>query len=541
MSRAEAFLSSVVQVASPLHAVQESIVAVKLHPDAVSVMQLEPKRDDWALNRIVTWSLGKDVGRTPLEQNYAFLADQVNMVREEANVSGVDAGISIPANLFDTRLLTLPYCEEEELAEEAEIEGFWEEQDPELINLETKILRYQVLYANENDDQLVVLFSSIPKATVLRYIDLLIDAELLPVFVENEVFSLINGIYTRLDAEKRYEPTLVLHICPGANMVVGFESNRVVMQKIPISDFDEALLLEIEDIEQIDGEFWEEVSIRIREQIKQAIFFLQEEREFPNVSRLHLVSEHKNIENMNALLHDRVGTVRLQPWDALNDIDVPANNARYVDYFRNASVFTSALGLATQGINIQGKTEDKQHKRFLNMNFLPAAQSIRRNRQFAVLNKLLIIGVGVILTTSFFLIGVTNVPTLVSSNKKASTYEDAASEAKTEDLRNQGLTKKFAGLREDNRRLDDMVTPKGYTILFSKLATMLPPKTELETLTLTADSEVTITGFSESAVTINTFANNIVKEGLARSASVKQSRSGNLFSFTISTKLVAKD
>ncbi len=42
MSRAESFLTGVVQVAGPLQSVQENVVAVKLHPDAVSLMQPEP-------------------------------------------------------------------------------------------------------------------------------------------------------------------------------------------------------------------------------------------------------------------------------------------------------------------------------------------------------------------------------------------------------------------------------------------------------------------------------------------------------------------
>ena len=541
MSTSEAFLSNVVQIAAPLHGVQDNIVAVKLHPDAVSIMQLGPTLEDWELNRLVTWSLGKDIGRSPIEQNYPYLAEQVNLVRKEANMAGLDAGIAIPAHLFDTRLLTLPYFEEEELAEEAEIDGFWEEQDPELTNLGMKIIRYQILAANESDDRTVVLFSSIPEPTVRRYIGLLIDASLLPVYVENEAFSLINGIYTRLDAEKRYEPSLVLHICPGANMVVGFEQSRVVMQKISISDFDEALLLEIEDIEEVAGEFWEEVAIRIGEQIKQAVAFLHEERDFPNVNRLLLVSEHKNMDNMHTLLHRHIGAMRLQCWDALKGVDVPSDNAAYVDYFRNPSVFTSALGLATQGLNVQGKSDDRLHPRFLHMNFLPDVQAIRRNRRFGVLNKLLLLGIGVILAASFFLIGVTNIPTLIASSRKAAAYEEVVAQADIENLRHQGLEKKFADLKEDKRRLDDMVTPKAYTHLLAKLAAILPPKAELETLTIDADSRVTITGFSQSTVAINRFANNIVNEGLARSAPVQQSQAGKFFAFTISTKLVAKD
>ncbi len=88
MSRAESFLTGVVQVAGPLQSVQENVVAVKLHPDAVSLMQLEPTLDEWQLDRIVTWSLGKDIGRRPVEENYPYLVDQIRMLRERGQYSG---------------------------------------------------------------------------------------------------------------------------------------------------------------------------------------------------------------------------------------------------------------------------------------------------------------------------------------------------------------------------------------------------------------------------------------------------------------------
>ena len=541
MSRAEAFLTGVVQVAGPLQAVQENVVAVKLHPDAVSVMQLQPTIDEWKLDRIVTWALGKDIGRRPVEENYPYLVDQIRMVREEANIIGIDAGISIPANLFETRLLTLPYIPEDELEEETGFEGFWEEQDPELTNLDMKIVRYQVLYSNENDDKTVVLFSAIPEATVRRYIGLLIDADLMPVFVENEAFSLINGIYTRLDVEKLANPVLMLHLCPNSNMVIGFERNRVVMQKVDISEFDEALLLELEDIDTVDGPFWEEISIRVGEQVKQALAFLHEERDFPKLSKLHLVSEHKNIQNMTDLLKDYVGSTRLVPWDALDAVEVPSDQARYVDYFRNSSVFTTALGLATQGINITGKSEDLRHRRLIDLNFLPDVRAIRRTRQFAALNKLLLVGISMLFVASFLLIGVANIPTLVSSNRAVKAYDDIASDAQSQNLRHAALTKKMKDLEASNKKLNNLVNPQGYTILMSSLSEMLPEQAELESLTVNENADLVITGYSRSTVAINQFAKNIIKKGLARKAPVTQSKSGNLFAFTITARLVARN
>ena len=115
MSRVEAFLGNAVQMAGPLFRLQKRIVAVKLHPDAVSVLQLHADVEKSHLERIVTWSLENDIGRQPVHENYRFLVDQITAAAGEAGIDGVDAGISVPANLFDTRVLTLPYFSEDDL------------------------------------------------------------------------------------------------------------------------------------------------------------------------------------------------------------------------------------------------------------------------------------------------------------------------------------------------------------------------------------------------------------------------------------------
>ncbi len=111
-------------------------------------------------------------------------------------------------------------------------------------------------------------------------------------------------------------------------------------------------------------------------------------------------------------------------WDALDAVEVPSNQARYVDYFRNGSVFTTALGLATQGLNILGKSDDKRHRRLIDMNFLPDVSAIRRTRQFAALNKLLMVVIGFLFVASFLLIGVANVPSLLETNKKVKVFSE---------------------------------------------------------------------------------------------------------------------
>ena len=169
MSRREALLSNVVQIARPLTMRQERIVSVKLHPDAVSVLQLRPVLDRWQMERLVSWSLSAPVGRAAVQDNYPLLVNEISAAAHQARIDGVDAGISIPASYFDTRFLTLPFFTQEDLEQESQDDAFWEEFDPELTNLEGKVVRFQILYTSENEDRSLVLVSTIPMTEINRF------------------------------------------------------------------------------------------------------------------------------------------------------------------------------------------------------------------------------------------------------------------------------------------------------------------------------------------------------------------------------------
>jgi len=539
MSRADAILASAVQIAGPLTRVQDRIVAVKMHPDAVSVLQLHSTLDEWKLERLVSWSLEAPVGRAPVRDNFPYLVDQIAAAATEAAVDGVDAGIAIPASYFDTRLLTLPYFPEADLAAEADEPEFWEEFDPELTNLDGRISRHQILYSNENEDRTLVLFSSIAESDIDRYRGLLLDANLLPVFLENELFSMINGVYARLDVDDLFKPFSVLHICPGNNYVICSARGRLAMQKIKISDFDEALLEELEGLDSVDGEFWEEVAIRVSEQIRQAVAFIAEEQEFQEPDKLFLVSEYKVLDNMVSLLADRLDPIRIMPYDAMADVEMPNEHAKYVDYFRNNSVFTSAIGLATQGLDIEGRAENAGHRRLISMNFLPTAVTIKRNRQLAAVNRILSVAIIGVLVLSGALLGINTVPAYLQTREAARQYDTAKSYAQTQKLLQATNEKKLTEVTQVNINLRKMSRQRGYAEFMSQLPAMIPATAELQKMELREDGKLSISGLAMSNDDINTIKQNFkTMKFTRREPQVTSKREDPYWAFSIDTDLV---
>ncbi|MGC6535567.1 MAG: PilN domain-containing protein [Parvibaculales bacterium] len=539
MSKAEAFLAGAVQIAGPLTRVQERIVAVKLHPDAISVAQLHPSMDEWQMDRLVSWALDRNIGREPVQENYPYLANEISAAADEAGVDGVDAGISIPASLFDTRTVTLPYMLEEDLAEEAEEPEFWEEFDPELTNLMGRVLRYQILYSSEAEDKTVVLVSSISVGDLERYRGLLLDANLLPVVLENEVFSLINGIYARMSTDDRFKPFVIIHLCPGNNLVVAHNRGRVMTHKINISDFDEALLSELQGVDEMAGDFWEEVAIRVSEQVKQAIAFVVETYDFPNPDKAFLVSEYKEIDNFSALLYERLGTTRVVVYDAMEDVDVPNEHAKYVDYFDNPSVFTTVIGLATQTLNIEGKSEGDQHQRLISMNFLEDVVRIRFNRQLAALNRILTVAIIGVVLFSGSVLGVNTVPAYLETREASKQFNKAESDAQTQNLRRQANEKKLKEANAIIIAVQENAVQSGHAKFLKELPNMIPVGAELERIEINEHEGVRIFGLATSNKQINDIKKMLrEKRFLRRDPNVETAKIGDYWSFTMRMKLV---
>jgi Tfp pilus assembly PilM family ATPase/Tfp pilus assembly protein PilN len=538
MSRAEAFLAGAVQIAGPLLRRQERIVAVKLHPDAVSVLQLQPGVDEWDLDRLVSWSLENAIGRSPVQDNFNYLADQISAAAREADIDGVDAGISIPHSLFDVRILQLPYMEEGELADEAEEPEFWEEFDPELNNLVGRVVRHQILYANEGEDRTDVMIASLPVGELERYRSLMLEANLIPVFVENELFSLVNGIYARMTTDERYRPFFAVHLCPGNNHIVVHFRGRLYMHKINISDFDEALLMELERVDEVEGDFWEEVAIRVSEQVKQAISFLVETYDVQRPDKLFLVSEYREIENFYFLLHERLGTARVVIYDAMDDVDVPNQHQKYVDFFANASIFTTAIGLATQGLNVEGRSHDKMHSRLISMNFLEDAPRIRRNRQLSAVNRILSLAIVAVILFSGTVLGVNTVPAFLQTRAASAQFSAAEASARAESLRRQVNEKK---LTEINQVIGDIranSANRGYGVFLSKLPALLPAGAELQKLEIDAKDGVEMAGLALQNEDINLLKRNLrTAKLLRRDPTVETEKDGDFWRFTMKLTL----
>jgi Tfp pilus assembly protein PilN len=313
---------------------------------------------------------------------------------------------------------------------------------------------------------------------------------------------------------------------------------RLITHKINVSDFDEALLSELEGVDDVSGDFWEEVAIRLSEAIKQSLAFISESYDFPKLDKLYLVSEYKVIDNLTHLLEDRLGHVRINAYDAMEDVDVPSEHARFVDYFSNPSVFTTAVGLATQGLNVEGKDVTHQHQRLISMNFLDEAPRIRRNRQLASLNRILSLAIMAVVLVSGGLLGFNTIPTFLQTRDAVQKYEVAQASAQTQSLRRQVNEKKLAAANEVTFKIQNNSLSRGHADFLEALPSLIPANAELENLRIEENKPVQLSGVATSNNVISDIKNNLRSARFTRrDPSVTTERDGELWRFTMDINL----
>ena len=543
MTRFEGFLHNAAQVASNIYSAQKNIVAVKLHPKSITLVRTFPQKNksfsenNICLSIFEVSSIGEEIQQGLSQKNLNDYALKIREMVIRAKLMGHDSGISIPNSNFENHILKLPFISEDELEEKGKLETFWENKISDVKDLKNKVFKYQILNSDISNNETTILFSFIPKKTVQLYVDLLLDAGLKPVTIENEIFSIISRIQSQTSSDNLNEPQLIVHLSPINNNVILFADNLVTIIPILISDLDEALLLQLSELNDISTELWDEFGIRVGENIRQAIDLLYEKEDFPLAETFWLISEYNNISNLEILLKNNVGIMNQNDMMTLNKIEVPPSRSQALNSFKNNTLFISLLNIANKKINIRNNAKDIARREILRLNYLPSLNKLIRYRQFAALNKLLIAAIGIFIILSGTIMSMTNLPKFVESMSLASTYEKFKLEANLEKKNKKNLTNTLNQLGISGINISDFTGHDGYTNFMLSLAEMLPEDAELKELNITSDGALRIEGLSLSSSSISIFSKKLINSGFVSTAPINHQKNGNYYFFSINTLL----
>ena len=258
----------------PLGGGSDDLVAVKLHRRAITVAEIRHNSNVINIDTIASAPLARDLQVARITRQHDMIADTLRGMREGGLFSARDAGIIIPSGVVTLRQFNLPYLTAAELTRESKDVAFWVEAEPDVGKLEDPFIAYHTLLSSENDDVTRVVVGYAEMATLRPWSDILLSAHLNPAYIELEPIALANYLHASLPADERRQSQAILHVSADRIEIVAFQPSRFHTVKLEISDFDQILLAEIEDVDDPSGEFWEEVGGRVANTLKQAMMFL---------------------------------------------------------------------------------------------------------------------------------------------------------------------------------------------------------------------------------------------------------------------------
>ena len=133
-------LAQFAKVLKPIGGQPDQLVAIKVHPQAVSLMEMRTNGDRIDLISLKSIGLPRMVDLQNIQRSQDMIADAIRAGKAEANLTAVDAAITIPGQIIQTRIINLPYMGAKELAKEAREIDFWIENEPDLAKLENPVI-----------------------------------------------------------------------------------------------------------------------------------------------------------------------------------------------------------------------------------------------------------------------------------------------------------------------------------------------------------------------------------------------------------------
>ena len=262
-------LAQFAKLLKPIGGKPDMLVAIKIHPRAVSLVELRFAGNRIDVITLHSVGLPSIVDFKYIQRSQDMIADAVRSAKSDANLTAVDAAICVPGQIIQMRIVNLPYMSTKELTKEAREIEFWVENEPDVGKLENPFIQYQVLVNSENDDLTRVLLCFAEENQIQPWMDLVLASHLNPVFIEPEALSLVNLRYTTLPLDEQRQNQVIVQISNDTCQCIAFEKEKVHSIKLEISEFDLVLLEQAEEAGELDGEFWDEVAGRVANVIKQ--------------------------------------------------------------------------------------------------------------------------------------------------------------------------------------------------------------------------------------------------------------------------------
>ena len=508
-------LTSLAQILKPIGGGADEIVAVKLHPNAVSVAEIRDTGKTIFIDNLATVALPRRLDFANIHKQSDMISDTLRTMREQGIFAAQDAALILPSGTLTLRQLSLPYMTPAELAKEGRFVDFWAEAEPDIAKFEDAYFDYHVLLSSENDDLTRVLLAYGDETNLRQWSDILLAAHLNPVYLDLEPIALANYRHATLPRDEKNQSQAILHISESRMELVAFESSRFQTIKLEVNEFDQVLLNEIESVDTPEGDFWEEVGGRLANSLKQAVLYLQEEHDFSTFSVVYIASDSFVATNLLKLYDKHFTLAPVVLWNTLDGVTASKSTTDFATQINNKSAFAGAFGTSMRHLGTFG---DKESSLF-HLSMLPQARILRRNRQFGVISRSLSKSWVVLFVLLGLWVGL-HIPPFLQSQIESRGVNPIRSEANNINIQLESANNQLQALDGEIAAIKSVQQKRGRILLTETLPDLVPSGVELDSFSVENDIELSITGTGREKENINLFMSELTTSGLVEAPEV---------------------
>lgn len=525
-------LTSLARILKPISGGMNEIVAVKLHPSAVTVAEIKDSGRTIFIDNLATVALPRKLDLSNILKQSDMISDTLRTMREQGIFAAQDAALVLPSGVVTLRQINLPYMSYAELAKEARYDDFWAEFEPDIAKFETPFFTYHVLLSSENDDLTRVLFAYGDDEILQQFSDILLAAHLNPVYLDIESVALANYRYATLPRDEKTQSQAILHISQSRMELVAFENNRLQTVKIEINEFDQILLSEIEAIDAPTGAFWDTVGERLATALKQAVLHLQAEHDFSTFSVIYIACDSFVADNLLTLFDKHFTLAPVVLWNTLDGVTLSKSAANFTAQIANKSALAGAFGTAMCRLGTFGNKKSS----LFHLSILPHARILRRNRQFGVISRSLFKSCLILFVILGTWIGL-YIPSFLQGQIESRGADLIRGEASQANSQLDSANAQLQALETQIFVIENAQKPRGRILLTETLPDLVPSGVELDSFSVNNDTQLIITGSGRDEESIKQFEDalrdsGLVEEGVKTSAA-SYNETSNLHLFEI--------
>ena len=511
-----------------LFGLKTSNLVVKLAPNHWFLAEISTSEAGPRIENLHSYALPKQIDSNNPHHDFDILQLALTDLVVKNGYVGRDVTVLLPSSSCSTNTYTVPFdindradLKEFKICEQDK--DFWQEFDPDLQDCKAPSFSSQYLATGDETGTSQMFVSWASQELLNKYINLIVQSRLFPVSLMPELQGILNILVPQLEKIEQQTYYGVLHLARGRSKLFAVSHDRIVTANLNIAELDEELVDEIEDVDEISGDFWGEVGSRFGSSLKQAALYLQEQEGVPAFKTIYVISEASRYENMITLLRSHFNLCALRVWQPLNLISKnEAMTSEALAIIPNQSIWASLVGGGMVGLtkpSVRVKIDSiARYQLNLHPNLLTLCANRAYKRFASIFNRCTVglIAIQVVVFISYFLPNYLNDNNIIKNGQR----DYALMQSKVREV--ESLNQVIGNLSSKQMTLNNANSDQSKSNFVTILPSLLPVGVELSNMAVD-DTKIKIEGYSLSPSGVQIFLNNISKSDLIKSPTLRLS------------------